>query len=65
MTTVQQNDAADIIAGRHPDPFSVLGLHHVGGKLTICAFLPGAETVEVIEQKTDRKIADLSPVENA
>ena len=36
----------DAIAGaRHPDPFSFLGPHVVGDRVTIRAYLPAAETV--------------------
>jgi len=37
-----------IVAGRHDDPFAVLGLHEAGGKLIVRAFVPGAETVEAV-----------------
>jgi 1,4-alpha-glucan branching enzyme len=39
-------DVAAIIAGVHPDPFAVLGPHHVEGGLVIRAFVPGAATLE-------------------
>ncbi|HEY1721173.1 MAG TPA: 1,4-alpha-glucan branching protein GlgB [Magnetospirillaceae bacterium] len=35
-----------IIAARHPNPFSVLGLQQVGKDFVIRAFLPYAETIE-------------------
>jgi 1,4-alpha-glucan branching enzyme len=34
-----------IVAGSHGDPFSVLGLHDIGGVRVVRAFVPGAETV--------------------
>lgn len=36
-----------IIAGRHDNPFGVLGLQNVGGQWVARAFIPYAERVEV------------------
>jgi 1,4-alpha-glucan branching enzyme len=53
-------DAASLIAARHGDPFSVLGLHaDAQGKLWLRAMLPGAEAVAVIDAATGKKAADL------
>jgi 1,4-alpha-glucan branching enzyme len=44
----QRADASDIeaiVAGQHADPFSILGLHEVGGRWVARAFIPNAETV--------------------
>src|SRR5438105_10887454 len=38
-----------IVAGRHGDPFAVLGLHRVGGDWLARTFVPGAETIEVVD----------------
>ena len=46
-------------AGRHGDPFGVLGLHEMDGKLVIRAMRPEADTVEVLDAKTGRKIVAL------
>ena len=40
-------DIAAIIAGRHGDPFGILGLHRCGDAWVARAFVPGAETLEV------------------
>lgn len=58
-------DAEDIVAGCHGDPFSVLGLHQVAGKWVVRAFVPGAQSIEAIDPKTGRRIATLLPVDGA
>ncbi|MGC3937477.1 1,4-alpha-glucan branching protein GlgB [Roseobacter sp. EG26] len=58
-------DAKDIVEGCHGDPFSVLGLHEVAGKLTVRAFVPGAQSIDAVDPKTGRKIAALKPVAGA
>ncbi len=59
-------DAYDAICnGQFADPFSVLGLHEVDGKLTVTAFHPDVDGIEVLEPKTDRRIVALSPVDGA
>lgn len=43
-------DSADIeaiVAGRHGDPFGILGMHQYGETWIARAFVPGAETLEV------------------
>ena len=37
-----------IVAGRHADPFAVLGVHDVGGAAVVRAFVPGAETADAV-----------------
>ena len=58
-------DAEDIVAGHHGDPFSVLGLHEVAGKWVVRAFVPGAQSIEAIDPKSGRRIAALTPVDIA
>lgn len=60
MSATDQSDAHALAAGRHGDPFSVLGQHLVDGKLTVRAFHPEAETIEVLDVKTGRKICALA-----
>ena len=62
---INTDDARQIAKGEHVDPFSVLGLHEVDGKLVVRAFMPGASEIEVLDAKTKRKIIDLSPVAEA
>ena len=37
-----------IVAGQHPDPFSILGLHQADGKWVARAFVPYADTLEAL-----------------
>jgi 1,4-alpha-glucan branching enzyme len=37
-----------LVAGRHADPFAVLGIHEEGDRTVVRAFIPGAERVEVV-----------------
>jgi 1,4-alpha-glucan branching enzyme len=48
-----------LVAGRHGDPFGVLGMHADGGQLSVRVFWPGAETVTVIDRKSNRRVAAL------
>ena len=41
----EESDIKAIVAGRHSDPFGILGLHEVGGIWVARAFIPHAETV--------------------
>ena len=46
------DDAAAIealVAGRHHDPFALLGVHDIDGVSTVTAFLPGAERVSLVD----------------
>ena len=57
---LHDNDIAALLAARHPDPFSVLGLHtDEAGKLWVRAFLPGAVSVTLVDTAKGRKIVDL------
>jgi 1,4-alpha-glucan branching enzyme len=54
-------DIHALLQGRHADPFSVLGPHAApDGKLWLHAFLPGANSVVVIETRSGKKLANLS-----
>ena len=58
---LSRKDIGALIYGDHPDPFSVLGLHEdVRGVLHVCAFLPGAREVAVIESASGKALADLA-----
>ncbi|MFY7865952.1 1,4-alpha-glucan branching protein GlgB [Roseateles sp.] len=49
-----------LLAARHADPFSVLGLHaDASGRLWLRAFLPGALSVEVIDATSGKPVAAL------
>ncbi len=60
---IQPGEATAIARGEHSDPFSVLGLHEVDGRLIIRYFHPDADTVEVLDRKTGRKLCALSRVD--
>lgn len=57
---MDQHDADRIIAGEHPDPFSVLGLHESDGGLTIRAFFPDVDSVTAIDRQSGETIAELT-----
>lgn len=59
---MEHHDADQIIAGNHPSPFSVLGLHESNGKLSIHAFFPGVDAIDVVDHKTGRKITSLAQI---
>jgi 1,4-alpha-glucan branching enzyme len=41
---------AAIVAGRHADPFAVLGPHEVDGAVMLRAYVPGADTLDAITE---------------
>lgn len=49
-----------IISGHYADPFSVLGMHQTAQGLQVCALLPDAKEVWLVETDTGRNIAQLS-----
>lgn len=58
------DDAVQAIArGEHGDPFSVLGMHSVEGRLMIRCFHPEADAVEVLDRKTGRRLCALSRID--
>ena len=62
---ISSQDAGQIVAGTHADPFSVLGLHKVDGKLTLRAYVPGATAIDAVDLKTGKKIVSLAPCDGA
>ncbi|MEP5759968.1 MAG: 1,4-alpha-glucan branching protein GlgB [Litoreibacter sp.] len=56
---IDSDDAKRIVEGTHPDPFSILGMHLVEGKISVRVFHPDAETVDVLDAKSGRKVASL------
>ncbi|MCG2583735.1 1,4-alpha-glucan branching protein GlgB [Massilia sp. TS11] len=49
-------------AGQHGDPFAVLGMHSVDGKLCVRALLPGAATVKVVDENSGKTVASLARI---
>lgn len=56
---INEQDAGRIISGHHADPFSILGQHVVDGKVTFRTFHPEADTIEVLDNKTGRRVVAL------
>jgi 1,4-alpha-glucan branching enzyme len=54
-----------IVSGTHGDPFSVLGPHRVGSGVAVCAFVPGAETLSVIERDGGLPLTELDCLDKA
>jgi len=56
-------DAAALLAARHADPFSVLGMHaQPDGSLLVRAFLPGAQAVVLRDTARGHRVATLQRV---
>lgn len=49
-----------IISGHYADPFSILGMHQTGQGLQICALLPDAKEVWLVETETGRNLVQLT-----
>ena len=49
-----------IISGHYADPFSILGMHQTAQGLQICALLPDAKEVWLVETESGRNIAQLT-----
>lgn len=48
-----------IISGHYADPFSVLGMHQTERGLQVCALLPDAKEVWLVEAETQRNVVQL------
>lgn len=56
-----QTDIHAVVNGEHPDPFAFLGMHpEESSGLCVRAFLPGAESVTVIDAHTHRTLGQLA-----
>lgn len=64
-SVINFEDATAIAAGTHSDPCAVLGQHCVDGKIMQRAFHPEADTVDVLDRKTGRKVVSLVPFDGA
>ena len=61
-------DRADIdaiVQARHGDPFAVLGPHRVEKGVAVRAFLPGADSVQIVSRADGRVLAGMSLVDAA
>ena len=60
---LEQDQIDELLAGRHTDPFALLGLHADGqGRLWLRALLPGASKVELLDALTSRTLVSLQPI---
>jgi len=62
MTGIDPGDAGDIVAGVHGDPYAVLGPHGAGQGVSIRAFVPGAERIDVLDPASGDVVAPLDAV---
>ncbi len=58
---IAPDDAEQIAAGCHPDPYAILGMHEYESKLFVCVFIPNAQTVSVVEASSKKVIINLKP----
>ena len=58
---INSGDMQRIVGGTHSDPFSVLGMHLIDGKVTVRVFHPEADAIDVLDAKTGRKVVSLDP----
>jgi hypothetical protein len=55
-TRLAPDAIAAIVEGRHTDPFAVLGPHDANGAVAVRAFVPGAETLDVLPRDGDEVV---------
>ncbi|MBV9440739.1 MAG: 1,4-alpha-glucan branching enzyme, partial [Candidatus Eremiobacteraeota bacterium] len=48
-----------IVAARSGDPFAILGMHVVDGRVVVRAMLPQASRVDVVDAATGKAVAEL------
>ncbi len=65
--TLSMEEMEALVAGRHGDPFAVLGLHAAAGidGLVLRAFLPGATAIAALQADTRRTLVKLQQVHPA
>jgi len=64
-TTPDAGSIEALVQGRHGDPFALLGPHIIDGTRMVRTFLPGADSVEVIERATGLALGRLQRVHGA
>ncbi|MEL6452177.1 MAG: 1,4-alpha-glucan branching protein GlgB [Pseudomonadota bacterium] len=62
---ITADDAHSIAAGTHADPFAVLGMHPEGGKIAVRVLHPEADSIDVLDAKTGRKVLSLTRHDDA
>ncbi len=56
---INEDDAQRLVSGTHSDPFSILGQHIIDGKVTIRAYYPDADAIDMLDMKTGKKVVSL------
>ena len=64
-STLSTETIEAMIGGNHADPFGVLGPRAAKGGVLVRAFVPGAETVTVVDGDDDRSLAELKRIDEA
>jgi 1,4-alpha-glucan branching enzyme len=57
VETTSSAEAEAIVAGRHGDPFAILGMHESSAGLYVRAFLPDAEAMAVVDSTSGKIVA--------
>ncbi|MFD1744129.1 1,4-alpha-glucan branching protein GlgB [Rhizobium helianthi] len=65
MAGLDRHAIEALVAGRHGDPFSILGPHPMQGACVIRAFYPGAEGVELLDASGMAVIARMHRIHDA
>ncbi|MCA1777231.1 MAG: 1,4-alpha-glucan branching protein GlgB [Loktanella sp.] len=59
MTDLTETDIDRITSGTHDNPFGLLGLHDMAGKMVLRAFVPDADSIVALDSKTGKTIVTL------
>jgi len=62
MTDLTETDIDRITSGTHDNPFGLLGLHDMAGKMVLRAFVPDADSIVALDSKTGKTIITLDHV---
>ena len=60
--TLDATTVAAIVGADHADPFAILGMHVVDGELVVRAFVPGAESLAVVDATSGEETAQLGKI---
>ena len=61
----EQAAVDELVAGRHGDPFAILGPHPCGGGVTVRVLAPAAQAADVIDGRDGRVLASLEKLHDA
>ena len=62
MKPLSELDIQRLVAGTHPDPFSVLGYHEANQQITIRAYAPGIDGISAVPLNSEKPFLELSPL---